>query len=749
MNKKKSTNNMISWKKIISSLMIVIVAIIAFGIYSKTLSTYLMDETLNRLTELAQSNKVAVYRELSEKQCTLFQISNFIEDEQNMTSMKVMEQLKLICQDNYFKRIGIIYPNKEMYIIDNLGQEAVNVNNISPYFDNAIQGKVSINRVYNDGIDGKDSIIFSRPLYNENKSIRGVLFASYDIKVLQSVLSLNLFEGEGYSIVVDKNGNKIVAGSNALEIENATKNVFVNLENFSTENKPVLNEIKNNLAVGNSGFVKIQVYEPMYVYYQPLGIDDMSLLTIIPIKVIKDKYEELMRNTYILSVVLLILAISAIINVILDERKKKHQLENILYKDKVTGGLSFTKFYIEVEKWLNISSSKKAFIALDIDNFKLINEIFDYEIGNIVLFDIWQVLDKNLGKNNFITRTYADNFLMAIEFKDKKDIVNLMEKIIKGISEISTVGIEKFRIIPSMGIYIIENNDKSIEYIQNCAILARRMVKNRYDIFYSFYYNGIKEAIIEKKGIMDGVVQALTRNEFYVYYQPKYDAKTQSVVGSEALIRWVKNGNIFMSPGKFIPIAEEVGIIIDIDRYIFENVCKQQKEWKEKNNKILPVSVNVSRNTLYRTNFIEEYMKILYKYGLNTKDIQFEITEGNLFSEQKIGEQIVDKIRCAGFDVLIDDFGTGYSSISMIRDIKATEMKIDKSFVDDMSSKGKSIIQHVIAIAKIINMKTVAEGVETKEQYEFLLKNNCDVIQGYYFAKPMSAIEYEKYLKQE
>ena len=252
--------------------------------------------------------------------------------------------------------------------------------------------------------------------------------------------------------------------------------------------------------------------------------------------------------------------------------------------------------------------------------------------------------------------------------------------------------------------------------------------------------------IIEKKNMTDSIYQALENKSFIPYFQPKFDAKTKKIVGAEALIRWQKEDGSFVSPAKFIPIVEEVMIIAEIDKYMFEAVCKQQYIWKTKGLKILPISVNLSRNKLYNANFIDEYMSILSKYKLEPKDIQFEITEGTLYTEEKIGEKIIMTLKNLGFDILIDDFGVGYSSISMIRDINATEMKIDKSFIDDTSEKGKALINYVIKIAKVIDMKTVAEGVETKEQYEFLLKHNCDIIQGYYFAKPMPAKEYEKFL---
>ena len=748
MELKELTNRIISRKRIISALLILIMAFTAFWIYSETLSSYLKEEAFSRLTEVAQSSKISIYRELNEKQATLYQISNFVEDEENMTSKEVMGRLKAICKDDYFTRIGIIYPNKDVYITDDLGEKVIHFDEIGDYFYRGMQGKTAISRMYEDSIGKKDVMIFSRPLYGTDNNVKGVLFASYEIKTLQNLLSVNLFDGHGYSVVINKDGTKIVAGLNALPIKNDTRNVFMNLKNFDTDNISVLEKAKADLIEDKSGLALIQAYEPMYLYYQPLGMDNLSIITIIPKSVIETKYDMLMRNVYILSGVLLILVIMIVINIVLDERRKKRQLENILYKDKVTGGYSYTKFCMIVKEWLENSQSKKAFISFDIDNFKLINDIYGYKIGNIVLSDVWQVLKSSLKRHGFITRTYADNFLIAVEFEDKAELVTLTEDIVRGIGEITTIKKEKFRIISSMGIYIVDDDGGSVENMQNRDMMARRLVKNKYDNFYRFYYDDIKNTVIEKKTIMDGILQALALNEFYAYYQPKYDAQTKKMIGGEALIRWIKNEKTFISPAKFIPIAEEVGIIIDIDRYIFESVCRQQSEWKQKGLAVLPISVNVSRHKLYQSDFIKEYTEILHKYGLNPSNIQFEITEGNLFSEQKIGEQIVDKLRQAGFDVLIDDFGTGYSSVSMIRDINAAEMKIDKSFVDDMSDKGKAIIQHVIAIAKTVGMKTVAEGVETKQQYEFLRDNGCDIIQGYYFAKPMPAAEYETYLEK-
>ena len=180
-------------------------------------------------------------------------------------------------------------------------------------------------------------------------------------------------------------------------------------------------------------------------------------------------------------------------------------------------------------------------------------------------------------RHGFITRTYADNFLIAVEFEDKAELVTLTEDIVRGIGEITTIKKEKFRIISSMGIYIVDDDGGSVENMQNRAMMARRLVKNKYDNFYRFYYDDIKNTVIEKKTIMDGILQALALNEFYAYYQPKYDAKTGKMIGGEALIRWIKNEKTFISPAKFIPIAEEVGIYSN--PYVGSKVNGNRKVW--------------------------------------------------------------------------------------------------------------------------------------------------------------------------
>lgn len=715
-------------------------------IYSEKLSNDLRENYIERLMETSMYNAMIVTGELRDKQTSVQHIASFIQSTEDMNSPENMLKLSEICDDHYFKRIGIIYPDRNLYITDDLGENIYKIENRSEYFNRGMNGEDSIARLSADEIDDKKRMIFNTPLLSENEEIRGILFASYDLDVLRELISVDIFDGEGYSILFRKNGDKIIASTNAVTVEQDQGNIFKNLEYLNADNINIINKMKSDIETGISDLVKVDVYGEKYVYYQPLDLYGIYILTVVPSEIIESKYDEIMYSTYMGCIFLIIVFLIILVDIIKIEKKKKKELEKHLYVDELTNGDSYEKFLIDFNKW---RSDKKriACILMDIDNFRLINEIFGYEIGNAILQDIWNIINKNLQKKGIFARKYADRYVIMMEFMRHEEIVTFLERIFKDVKCLQTIRIEYYRILISTGVYVFRNNKEHIRHAESCAMMANRTIKNRYNVLYNFYSDDVKNKIIEKKSMMDKIYNAIKNKELYAYYQPKYDVKTKKIIGSEALIRWIKKDGTMVSPVNFIPIAEEVGLIVDIDKYMFDLVCKQQSIWKEKGIDILPISVNVSRNRLYCKKFIKECVAILNKYNLEPENIQFEITEGNLHSEEKVGKELVKKLTDLGFEVLIDDFGVGYSSISMIRDINATVLKIDKSFIDDMSDKGKNIIKHVINMSKIVNMKAVAEGVETKEQYEFLLKNDCEIIQGYYFAKPMSADEYEQHLR--
>lgn len=244
------------------------------------------------------------------------------------------------------------------------------------------------------------------------------------------------------------------------------------------------------------------------------------------------------------------------------------------------------------------------------------------------------------------------------------------------------------------------------------------------------------------------LINSIKNNEFIIFLQPKFDIVTEKVVGAEALVRKLKDGKIIM-PNEFIPQYEKTGLITKLDMYVLEEVCKLQKKWRELNLPLLPISINESRHHLKNKNHIQELQEIINRYNADANLIELEMTETTVVEDILVAKGAAEAVKKLGFVVSMDDFGTGYSSFNILKDIEIDILKIDKEFFKNLENNKRAqiIIETIIKMCKKLKIKTVAEGIETKEQVDFLKKVECDIIQGYYFSKPITIPEFEeKYL---
>lgn len=241
------------------------------------------------------------------------------------------------------------------------------------------------------------------------------------------------------------------------------------------------------------------------------------------------------------------------------------------------------------------------------------------------------------------------------------------------------------------------------------------------------------------------IQRGIDNKEFLIYLQPKFDTKTEKLAGAEALVRWKKNDKIVM-PNVFIPLFEKYELITILDTYVLENICSLLNEWNNKNYKLVPISVNESRQNLYDKNHLDTLIKYINHYNISPNMIELEMTETTVVNNVELAKEAEKNVHKLGFIVSMDDFGTGYSSFSMLKNINIDILKMDKSFFDDIleSRRGKIIIESIIEMAHKLNTKVVAEGIEKKEQVEYLKDIDCDMIQGYYYEKPITIEEFEK-----
>lgn len=385
--------------------------------------------------------------------------------------------------------------------------------------------------------------------------------------------------------------------------------------------------------------------------------------------------------------------------------------------------------------------SKKAIIYAIIDNQNIMNLYYESKKANEITKMVYKELKHNVKKGT-IVKKYRDHFLIITTTTGKVELTNKITKLNEKIGLI--LKDELFTLSLRYGIHICDDDDFNSN--ENRANIACNNAKKEHMSYYSFYDNEDIETMIKEKKILANLVKSLKSNEFEVYFQPKYDFKDKKIVGSEALARLISDGHV-VAAKDFIDIAEKYGFTTYLDKYVLKEVCKKIVELKKKKIDFGAISVNISRNTLCEKEIMKYYESTLEKYGIRKSEIEFEVTERDEIGTT-LSNNIVHEL-CKKFNVSVDDFGVGNSSLSMLIGNKIKTVKIDRQFIIDDSESGRKLLNNIIKLIKELNYEMVAEGVDTKEQLDYLKSRGCNVIQGYYFYKPLPFEEYEKVLEGE
>ncbi|MNM63616.1 Cyclic di-GMP phosphodiesterase Gmr [compost metagenome] len=388
---------------------------------------------------------------------------------------------------------------------------------------------------------------------------------------------------------------------------------------------------------------------------------------------------------------------------------------------------------------------------MDLDNFKNINDSFGHTIGDKLLIEIANRIKKCTKESDIVARLGGDEFLILITNVYEKQSVesylnNMLEElrnsiVINGINIITSA---------SFGAALYSKDGDSFEELFKNADTAMYKAKESGKRNYVFFEQWMNDDIVEMVIMEDNLRTALENNEFILHYQPKYNPYDSRIDGFEALIRW-NNPNLgLVSPFKFIGIAEKTGLIIPIGRWVLENACYFIKSLHNKGEKNISVAVNVSVIQLVQKDFIDMVNDIIKRSGVDPRYINIEITESILMESIETNISKINELKKIGVKISLDDFGKGYSSLTYLKDIPFDTLKIDKLFVDELCNEkdDNAIVGTIIKLAHQMNLEVVAEGVESEEQYRYLINNNCDLIQGYYISKPIPIEEIEDVLKK-
>ncbi len=461
---------------------------------------------------------------------------------------------------------------------------------------------------------------------------------------------------------------------------------------------------------------------------------------------------------------------------ITERKKMEERLHYLAYYDALTGLPNRSLFLDRLTQGIARADYNKRLIAvllIDIDRFKFINDTHGLDAGDKVLKELAEILSASTRQGDTVARLGGDDFgIILIDIANSEDVILVIENIMKNVSQPIKVKEEEIVLTITVGIALYPTDGKDTTTLMKNADLALLKAKKQGRKNYQFYTEDMDVKASEFLLMEKYLFNALKNEEFILYYQPYWDINRKKIRGVEALIRWQSRDFGLVSPGKFMPVLEETGMIIEVGEWIFKTACRQAVEWYKKGHPVIPVSVNLSSGPTmspfptnpgypvvpvsmnlslvqFRQKDMAEMMeRIIKESGVDPRILTMEITESTFMHDVEYTSSIIKKIKDMGISISIDDFGTGYSSLSHLKRLPIDNLKIDISFIRDIATDpdSASIVMAIISMAHTLNLKTIAEGIETEEQLKILRLLRCDMGQGYYFSRPVPAEEIEKML---
>jgi len=445
-------------------------------------------------------------------------------------------------------------------------------------------------------------------------------------------------------------------------------------------------------------------------------------------------------------------------------KRSDAKVRRLAFYDTLTGLPNRQSFLIQVAEEIRDAEQcdgKFSILYIDLDNFKRINDSLGHSVGDALLCGLSKRLEQCLRRDDYVARYGRSNSHMKVarlggdeftvllsDLKDEDDPSTVAERIQESFQEpINHMG-QQFVITPSIGIANYPDDGRDIDSLVKNADTAMYHAKAAGRNRVSLFSGTMSVRSLERLDLEEALRRAIDAGDLELHFQPKLEIATEHVNSVEALLRWTHPERGPVSPAKFVPIAEEAGLIIALGDWVLQAACRQLKEWQGGPLDDLRIAINLSPKQFYQNDVDQQIIRALESHGISKRRLELELTEGALMHDVDETIAMMKRLKAAGFNFAVDDFGTGYSSLSYLKKFPIDALKIDRSFVQEIDCHGndQSICRAIIALAHGLGMKVVAEGVETREQLQYLRLLDCEEIQGYFFAKPMSAMELVPFL---
>lgn len=582
-----------------------------------------------------------------------------------------------------------------------------------------------------------DVVLCSVPIVNENGLI-GIVLGINDMSSLTDKLKMGMYEGKGCLYIINESGDILYS--------NNMYNKGSNLYEFFDESS--IDKAKHDYK-GNDYWDITGEIDGKKSYFGFSKIDNTNWYTVasIPEANIFLQMQDSAKVIISLLIIVILLSLSICSYIIKMQKINEKKIMDIAFRDSLTGLINYNKFVSEAEDCLLRQRKKQwVLVCFDIDKFKLINDIHGYKIGDEILKIISNNLRYYFKEDVIYARLGGDTFGVFLENKEESKIYEIAEFIKQNIGNIESrkkLNLE-INIDLSIGIYKIEDEEINIKkFIDNADMARLKSKETRYREYVVFDENMSRE----KKKILQmerDLFLAIKNKEFSLHYQPKFNINTGKIVGAEALIRWIHPTMGMVSPMEFIPIAEKTRFINNIGQWVFNEVCRKLRSWIDEGIEVVPIAINLSRVELYQQNLVDMLKFGIYRYKIDPKLIEIEITESTALNDIEFINEKLSEIKALGIKVAMDDFGTGNSNLSNLKNIKIDVLKLDRSLLLDIENNAKTelMVKSIVDLSNNLSLNTVCEGVENMSQVEILKGTGCEIVQGYVFSKP---VEMEKY----
>lgn len=596
------------------------------------------------------------------------------------------------------------------------------------------------------------TILYSVPIVQGN-SLKAVICGLHAKEKIQELIKPESFSGTGLTCIIDRTGNVIISPKN-IEIFQQLDDIF---KGNAKEDKATIEAIRlmqENLAQNKDGIFSFIASDetPLILSYDPLIHQDWFLLTLVPSNLITSETSRYIISSIVITWISIAIFIVFVLVLSYTFQKYRKNLEVFAFTDPITLGINHKAFLIQAKQLVSkTENSTYSLVSLDVRNFKAVNEFLGFQEGDAILSHIYRQIKAILKENELCVRFSDDNFNLLLRENEKEAIQERIHSLIQSINAFNNTRETPYFIEFWVGIHIIEDNTVSISRLEDRARTACQHQKYNNLPDYVFYDVNLTKRLLQNQELNALLDKSLLNQDFIVYYQPKVDSYTGEIAGAEALIRWKHPVKGFIYPSDFIPVFEKNGNICKLDYYVFEKTCALIRKRIKQNQPLIPISVNLSRYHFKIHSFLNRFIEIAKAYEIPRNSIEFEITESTMFTEEEIQmvKQSIDLMHENGFQCSLDDFGTGFSSLGLLQEFNVDTIKFDrKFFISIEKSRAFTIITSLSGLTKELNIKTVAEGIETVEQLKMVQKARIDQVQGYYFSKPLPIEEFEEYIQK-